>query len=131
MKASSHALSLNNLRRDREQRRIVRPNSISSAILQSEVSSPVVLRFKGGMLRSVAQEREGRWSILLTFRNYKQREPAPERGHLEPSILPCRIKSSSQCSFQPKPTRTEAVSAAKARMTRRGSLQKQREALKG
>jgi hypothetical protein len=29
------------------------------------------------------------------------------------------------------PTRTEAVRAAKARMTRRGSLQKQREALKG
>jgi hypothetical protein len=32
---------------------------------------------------------------------------------------------------QPKPTRAEAVRVAKAKMTRRNSLQKQRDALKG
>ncbi len=58
-----------------------------------------------------------------------------ERASIMPSqVLPMmptvgRLKKASQP--KQKPTRTEALRAAKARITRRSSLRKQREALKG
>jgi hypothetical protein len=58
-----------------------------------------------------------------------------ERGAILPTqVLPLMPAVGEQRKTpQPKkpPTRTEAILAAKARITRRSSLQKQREALKG
>jgi hypothetical protein len=57
-----------------------------------------------------------------------------ERASIMPSqVLPTPTVGRVKKTAQPKqkPTRTEAVRAAKARITRRGSLRKQREALKG
>jgi hypothetical protein len=58
-----------------------------------------------------------------------------ERGSIMPTqVLPLMPAVGKQRKTpQPKkpPTRVEAIRAAKARITRRSSLQKQREALKG
>jgi hypothetical protein len=58
-----------------------------------------------------------------------------ERASITPSqmlpMMPTVGTAKKASQTKQKPTRTEAVRAAKARITRRGSLRKQREALKG
>jgi len=81
--------------------------------------------------------------LLAVFRMPKSK-PTPtgpmrtqpiERGSIRPTqVLPLMPAVGEQKETpQPKkpPTRVEALRAAKARITRRGSLQKQRQALKG
>jgi len=58
-----------------------------------------------------------------------------ERGSIMPTqvlpMMPTVGEQRKTSQSKQKPTRTEAVRAAKARMTRRNSLRKQRDAQKG
>jgi hypothetical protein len=55
-----------------------------------------------------------------------------ERASVMPTpMMPIARKATKPAQPKKQPTRTEAVRSAKARITRRNSLQKQRDALKG